>query len=135
VTPPPVTSLPLPICDTRPPEQGTRMHAYTQPPCFLLHASSTYKVDADGGDVRVGKGVVREPQEEAGLAHPGVPDQDELEEVVIITLGHDCFVWCVCVEVGGRRKALLSSSSFFFALLAWRRAGGLWMGCVYRESA
>jgi len=78
-----------------------RMHVHDHrsplPLCFVsCFQASTYEVDADGGDVRVGKGVVREPQEEAGLAHARVPDQDELEEKVIITLGHDC-LWVVCV--------------------------------------
>merc|ERR1719247_890841 len=42
------------------------------------------EVHADGGDVAVREAVVREPQEEAGLAHPGVPEQHELEEVVVV---------------------------------------------------
>lgn len=54
---------------------------------MLLPATiSTHKVDSDGGDVRIGKGVVRKPQEKAGLAHARVPNQDELEEEVIISL-------------------------------------------------
>ncbi len=43
---------------------------------------SDLEVDADGGDVGFGVGVVGEPQQQAGLAHAGVADQEQLEQVV-----------------------------------------------------
>lgn len=59
-----------------------------QPIHSLEPTGCTHEVDADGGYVRVREGVVRKAQEEAGLAHPRVPDQHELEEEVIIALRH-----------------------------------------------
>ena len=40
------------------------------------------EVDPDGGDVGLGVGVVGEAEQEAGLAHARVTDQEELEQVV-----------------------------------------------------
>lgn len=44
---------------------------------------SDLEVDADGGDVALGVGVVGESQEQAGLSDAGVTDEEELEEVVV----------------------------------------------------
>lgn len=46
------------------------------------NTNTTHKVDADGGDVALRVRVVREAQQEAGLAHARVPDQQQLEQVV-----------------------------------------------------
>ena len=43
----------------------------------------TYEVDADGGDVGLGIGVVGESQEKARLSNTGVTDEEQLEEVVV----------------------------------------------------
>ena len=40
------------------------------------------EVHADRGDVRLGVGVVRKPEQQAGLSHAGVANQQELEQVV-----------------------------------------------------
>ncbi len=43
---------------------------------------SDLEVDADGGDVRLGVGVVGEAEQQARLAHAGVADQQKLEQVI-----------------------------------------------------
>ena len=48
-----------------------------------LHRANL-EVHANGADVALRVGVVSEPQQEAGLAHAGVSDQQELEEVVVL---------------------------------------------------
>ena len=37
----------------------------------------------DGGHVAHGEGVLRESQQQAGLTHTRVPDDDQLEQVVV----------------------------------------------------
>lgn len=43
---------------------------------------ATHEVDADGGNVALLVRVVREAQEEAGLADARVADQEQLKQVV-----------------------------------------------------
>ena len=40
------------------------------------------EIDPDGGNVRLGVCVVGETEQEAGFAHAGVSDQEQLEQVV-----------------------------------------------------
>ena len=37
------------------------------------------EVDPDGGGLLGVEGVVREPEEQRGLAHPGLPDDEQLQ--------------------------------------------------------
>ena len=53
----------------------------------LSLSSRTYEVDTDGGDVALGVSVVGEPQQQAGLPHARVSDQQELKQVVAIGTG------------------------------------------------
>lgn len=53
-----------------------------------------YKVNANGGNVRLGVGVVRESQQQAGLAHAGVADQQQFEQVVT-GMGNYIRLWFV----------------------------------------
>ncbi len=65
----------------------------------------TYKVDADGGDVRLCVGVVGEPQQQARLADTGVADEQQLEEVVVSSiLSAAATGGRAGVRVGGRRR-------------------------------
>lgn len=43
----------------------------------------THEVNTDGGDVRLGIGIVCESQEETRLSDSRVSNQEELEEVVV----------------------------------------------------
>jgi hypothetical protein len=43
----------------------------------------TYEVDADGGDVGLGVGVIGKPQQQTRLSDTGVTDEQELEEIVV----------------------------------------------------
>lgn len=52
--------------------------------CIL--SGSTYEVDADGRDVGLGVGVVRESQQQARLSDARVSDQEKFEEVVVSIL-------------------------------------------------
>jgi hypothetical protein len=64
---------------------------------------TTYEVDADGGDVGLGVGVVGESQQQARLADTGVTDEQQLEEVVVSGI----FVSGSrggCVQIDGRRR-------------------------------
>ncbi len=45
------------------------------------------EVDADRRDVVAGEGVVGEADEEGALAHAGVADDEQLEEVVVVLAG------------------------------------------------
>ena len=45
------------------------------------------EVDPDGGDVIAGEGVVGESDEQGALAHAGVADDEQLEEVVVVFHG------------------------------------------------
>jgi hypothetical protein len=45
----------------------------------------TYEVDADGGDVGLGIGVVGKSQKEARLSDTGITDEEELEQVIVST--------------------------------------------------
>lgn len=47
-----------------------------------------FEVDADGGDEGVVEGIVGEAEENAGLAHAGVADQQQFEQEVVAFLGH-----------------------------------------------
>ena len=49
----------------------------------------THKVDPDRRNVALGIGVVRKPQEQAGLPHTRVTDEQKLEEVVV-SVCHGC---------------------------------------------
>lgn len=42
-----------------------------------------YEVDTDRGDVGLGVGIIGETQQQAGLSHTGVTDEEQLEEVVV----------------------------------------------------
>ena len=42
------------------------------------------EVDADGGDMALGVGVVGEAQQQARLAHARVTDEHQLEDVVVL---------------------------------------------------
>ena len=46
-----------------------------------------FEVDADGGDVVPGEGVVREAHQKRAFAHTGVADDEEFEEVVVVLPG------------------------------------------------
>ena len=46
------------------------------------------EVDADGGEEGGVEDVVGEPEEEAGLANGGVADDDDLEDEVVVSVGH-----------------------------------------------
>lgn len=56
---------------------------------YIVHTGSTrrggiytHKVYPDGADVAVRESVVRETQQKARLAHAGIADQHQLEEVI-----------------------------------------------------
>ena len=51
----------------------------------MFPIGGTYEVDADGGDIGLGVGIVGESQEEARLSDTGITDEEELEEVVVST--------------------------------------------------
>jgi hypothetical protein len=58
------------------------------------------EVDADGGDERRRERVVAESQQEAGLAHAAVADQQQLDQEVVGELGvsrrHAAVsIWCM----------------------------------------
>ena len=68
-------------------------------PDLDLHRLTSYQ-EGLGGELHPdgGLGVQAElvpgkPREEAGLAHPGVPDQDDLEEVVVVVLSRAPVAW------------------------------------------
>jgi hypothetical protein len=42
-----------------------------------------YEVNTDRGYIGLGIGVIGKPEQQARLAHPGVSDQEELEEVIV----------------------------------------------------
>ena len=44
---------------------------------------ATYEVNANGGDVGLGIGVVGKSQKQAGLSHAGVTNEQKLEEVIV----------------------------------------------------
>ena len=46
-------------------------------------ARVAYKVNADGGDVAFGVGVVSETKQQARFPHARVTDEQELEEVIV----------------------------------------------------
>ena len=47
-----------------------------------LPATGTHEVDADGADVALCVGVIREPEQQARLAHARVANEQELEQVI-----------------------------------------------------
>ena len=61
------------------------------------------EVDPDRRDERVVEGVVREPEEDARLPHPGVADQEQLEQQVVALLRHSVGF---CVFTGGWFKTI-----------------------------
>jgi len=62
--------------------------------------AATYEVDADGGDVGLGVGVVGEPQQQARLADTGVADEQQLEEVVVSGILSAAVVGDACKSAG-----------------------------------
>lgn len=46
-----------------------------------------FKVNTDSADERRGEAIVRVPEEETGLAHWGIPDDEQFEHVVEILIG------------------------------------------------
>lgn len=73
-----------------------------------LAGERTHEVDADRRDVGFRVGVVGEPQEQAGLANTGVPDEEELEEIVVSADGqHSRAPGCIKMAMlaWGYRKA------------------------------
>jgi len=49
-----------------------------------LHGAD-FEVNANGGDVALSVGIVGETEQEAGLANTGVADQQQLEEVIVVS--------------------------------------------------
>jgi hypothetical protein len=43
----------------------------------------TYEINSNGGDVRLGVGVVGESQQKARLSNTGITDEEKLEQVVV----------------------------------------------------
>ena len=52
---------------------------------------SDFEVDADGGNEGGVEGVLGEPEQDAGLSHPWIADQQQFEQIVV-RLGHDAAV-------------------------------------------
>lgn len=50
---------------------------------------STYKVNTDGGNVRLGVGVIGKSQQQTRLSNTGITDEEELEEVVVSRIGEE----------------------------------------------
>ncbi len=73
---------PLPGCDRPEPLLSRRVPDLKLDGLPVQLDGADLEVDADGGDVGLGVGVVGEAEEEAGLAHAGVADQEELEQIV-----------------------------------------------------
>ena len=58
-------------------------HPYLQlDPLVLSEHGLHFEVDPDGADEGRGEGVICVPEEERGLAHRAVPDDEQLEHVV-----------------------------------------------------
>ena len=73
----------------------------------LAKPSGTYEIDANGGDVGLGVGIIGESQQQAGLSDAGVTNKQELEEVIVsepmsIFLGRD--VQSLSMEDVGERQ-------------------------------
>ena len=63
-------------------------HPYLQlHPLVLSEYSLHFEVDANGADEGRGEGVVGISEEEGGLAHGAVPDDEQLEHVVEVLVG------------------------------------------------
>ncbi len=45
--------------------------------------SKTYEINTDSRDVALSVCVIRKSQQQAGLSNTGVPDKEELEEVIV----------------------------------------------------
>lgn len=76
----------------------------------------TYEVDADRGDVGLGVGVVGESKQQARLAHTGITDEEQLEEVVVSDFGPSATIRrCLCIQ---------ASAAESLAGVAARRSGG-----------
>ena len=61
-----------------------RIFCYCQPRHSIsIRTDSPYKVDAYGGDVAFGVGVIRESEQQAGFSDAGVTDKKKFEEVVV----------------------------------------------------
>ncbi len=50
---------------------------------LLNTCSKTYEINTDGRDVALRVCVIRKSQQQAGLSNTGVPDKEELEEVIV----------------------------------------------------
>ena len=42
-----------------------------------------YEIDTDGRDIAFGVGVIGKPEQQARLSDTGIPDKEELEEIVV----------------------------------------------------
>jgi len=79
-----------------------------------------YKVNSDGGDVALGVSVVSEPEQQARLAHAGVADQQQLEQVITEEwFGWGGQNWVNAIgrgrsDWGHKRGALTIRPAFFF---------------------
>lgn len=49
----------------------------------VTEPGTSYKVDTNGGDVRLGVRVVGKTQQQARLSNTRVSDEEELEEIVV----------------------------------------------------
>lgn len=68
---------------------------------------SDLEIDTDGGDVRLGVGVIGKSQQQARLSNTGITDEEELEEVVVFGV-HDGGCWRLCWN-GRNRSGRLES--------------------------
>jgi len=56
-------------------------------PLVLSEYSLHFEVDTNSADEGRGEGIVSVPEEEGGLAHRAVPDDEQLEHVVEVLVG------------------------------------------------
>jgi hypothetical protein len=69
-----------------------------QPEAAQAAARVAYKVNADGGDVAFGVGVVGETKQQARFPHARVTDEQELEQVIVSEIG---ISFCLASWLGG----------------------------------
>jgi len=79
---------------------GTRAH---------LDCAET-KVDADGRDVALGEGIVRESQQKARLADTRVSDEDQFKPAKAVTVVSACCA-CPILEISKFARALTGDRS------------------------